>query len=149
MSQDAKTLYSGTFERSMDAKKRVAVPAPWLTREEGEVFYVIPHPSEGYLMVMPPSEFDRWEQRIQESSATAAEKRMAIRKFYSEAHTTTTDKQGRILLSDKHCDRAGITNEVIFAGGRSRFEIWSKRRYTDVDVSQSDAYRRVANTIGL
>jgi MraZ protein len=149
MSQDAKTLYSGTFERSMDAKKRVAVPAPWLTREEGEIFYVIPHPSEGYLMVMPPSEFDRWEQRIQESAASATEKRMAIRKFYSEAHTTTTDKQGRILLSEKHCDRGGITNEVIFAGGRSRFEIWSKRRYTDVDVGQSDAYRRVADTIGL
>jgi MraZ protein len=149
MSQDAKTLYSGTFERSMDAKKRVAVPAPWLTREEGEVFYVIPHPSEGYLMVMPPSEFDLWEQRIQESPSSAKEKRMAIRKFYSEAHTTTTDKQGRILLSDKHCDRAGITNEVIFAGGRSRFEIWSKRRYIDADVGQSDAYRRVADTIGL
>jgi MraZ protein len=149
MSQDAKTLYSGTFERSMDAKKRVAVPAPWLTREEGEIFYVTPHPSEGYLMVMPPSEFDRWEQRIQESEASATEKRMAIRKFYSEAHTTTTDKQGRILLSEKHCDRAGITNEVIFVGGRSRFEIWSKRRYTDVDVGQSDAYRRVADTIGL
>jgi MraZ protein len=149
MSQDAKTLYSGTFERSMDAKKRVAVPAPWLTQGEVEIFYVIPHPSEGYLMVMPSSEFDRWEQRIQESSASPTEKRMAIRKFYSEAHTTTTDKQGRILLSDKHCDRAGITNEVIFTGGRSRFEIWSKRRYTDVDVGQSDAYRRVADTIGL
>jgi MraZ protein len=149
MSQDAKTLYSGTFERSMDAKKRVAVPAPWLTEGEGEIFYVIPHPFEGYLMVMPPSEFDRWEQRIQESSATAAEKRMAIRKFYSEAHTTTTDKQGRILLSDKHCDRAGIKTEVIFAGGRSRFEIWSKPRYSDADVGQSDAYRRVADAIGL
>ena len=149
MSQDAKTLYSGTFERSMDAKKRVAVPALWLTRQEGEIFYVIPHPSEGYLMVMPPSEFDRWEQRIQESVASATEKRMAIRKFYSEAHTTTTDKQGRILLSDKHCDRAGITNEVIFAGGRSRFEIWSKPRYSDVAVGQSDVYRRVADTIGL
>ena len=38
-----------------------------------------------------------WEQRIQESPATAAEKRMAIRKFYSEAHTATADKQGRLL----------------------------------------------------
>ena len=100
-------------------------------------------------MVMPPSEFDRWEQRIQESPATAAEKRMAIRKFYSEAHTTTTDRQGRILLSDKHCERAGITGEVIFAGGRSRFEIWGKRRYADADVDQSDAYKRVADAIGL
>jgi MraZ protein len=108
MSQEAKTLYSGTFERSMDAKKRVAVPAPWLTRDEGETFHIIPHPAEGYLMVMPAAEFDRWEHRIQESQATPAEKRMAIRKFYSEAHTATTDRQGRILLSEKHCDRAGL-----------------------------------------
>ncbi|HEY5741723.1 MAG TPA: hypothetical protein VIS99_04215 [Terrimicrobiaceae bacterium] len=149
MSQDAKTLYSGTFERSMDAKKRVAVPAPWLHNDEGEVFHIIPHPAEGYLMVMPPSEFDRWEQRIQESAATSAEKRMAIRKFYSEAHTTTTDKQGRMVLSDKHCERAGITSEVVFAGGRSRFEIWSRERYAAVDVGHSDAYRRVAGAIGL
>ena len=46
MSQEAKTLYSGTFERSMDAKKRVAVPAPWLSKDEGEIFHVIPHPAE-------------------------------------------------------------------------------------------------------
>ena len=80
----------------MDAKKRVAVPAPWLSRGEGEPFHIIPHPTDGYLMVMPPAEFDRWEQRINDSQSNAAEKRMAIRKFYSEAHTGSADKQGRI-----------------------------------------------------
>jgi transcriptional regulator MraZ len=149
MSQEAKTLYSGTFERSMDAKKRVAVPAPWLTRDEGETFHIIPHPAEGYLMVMPAAEFDRWEQMIQESQATPAEKRMAIRKFYSEAHTATTDRQGRILLSEKHCDRAGLSGEVVFAGGRSRFEIWSRDRRAAVEAGHSEAYKRVADAIGL
>ena len=149
MSQEAKTLYSGTFERSMDAKKRVAVPAPWLTRDEGETFHIIPHPVGGYLMVMPAAEFDRWEQRIQESPAPAGEKRMAIRKFYSEAHTATTDKQGRILLSEKHCDRAGLSGEVVFAGGRSRFEIWSRERHTAMEAGHNEAYKRVADTIGL
>jgi MraZ protein len=149
MSQEATTLYSGTFERSMDAKKRVAVPAPWLSKDEGEIFHVIPHPAERYLMVMPLEEFDRWEQRIQESQATAAEKRMAIRKFYSEAHTATTDKQGRILLSDKHCERAELAGEVVFVGGRSRFEIWSRERYAAVDAGHSDAYKHVADAIGL
>jgi MraZ protein len=149
MSQEPQTLYSGTFERSMDAKKRVAVPAAWLSREEGEIFHIIPHPAEGYLMVMPPAEFDRWEQRIQESPTSAAEKRMAIRKFYSEAHTATTDKQGRILLTDKHCERAGISGEVVFAGGRSRFEIWSRERYAAVQAGHAEAYQRVADAIGL
>jgi len=149
MGQNATTLFSGTFERSVDAKKRVAVPASWVSQEEGEAFHVVPHPTEGYLMVMPTLEFDRWEQRIQESDLTPSEKRMAIRKFYSEAHTATTDKQGRILLTEKHCERAGLTNEAVFVGGRSRFEIWSKERYAAADAAGSDAYQRVADAIGL
>jgi MraZ protein len=149
MSQETKALYSGTFERSMDAKKRVAIPASWLTRDEGEIFHIIPHPSEGYLMVMPATEFDRWEQRIQESQATGTEKRMAIRKFYSEAHTATTDKQGRVLLSEKHCERAGLSGEVVFAGARSRFEIWSRERYAAAEAGHAEAYKRVAGAIGL
>jgi DNA-binding transcriptional regulator/RsmH inhibitor MraZ len=74
---------------------------------------------------------------------------MAIRKFYSEAHTATTDRQGRILLSEKHCDRAGLSGEVVFAGGRSRFEIWSRDRRAAVEAGHSEAYKRVADAIGL
>ena len=134
----------------MDAKKRVAVPASWLSGAEGEIFHIIPHPTEGYLMVMPPAEFDRWEQKIeQEPTLTPAEKRMAIRKFYSEAHSATTDKQGRILVAEKHCERAGLNGEVVFVGGRSRFEIWSKDRHSSSEAGQNEAYQRVAAAIGL
>ncbi len=149
MGQDTTTLYSGTFERSMDAKKRVAVPASWLSQGEGEVFHVIPHPTEGYLMVMPPAEFDRWEQRFQDAPLSAAEKRMAIRQFYSEAHAVTTDKQGRVVLNEKHCERAGLTGEIVFVGGRSRFEIWSASRHAEAQAGQADTYKRVADAIGL
>ena len=150
MGQDATTLFSGTFERSMDAKKRVAVPASWLSKDEGEIFHVIPHPSEGYLMVMPPEEFGRQEELFQSSpNASKGEKRQAIRKFYGEAHTTTTDRQGRILLTEKHCERAGLAGEIVFVGGRSRFEIWSKDRHAAAEASQTDAYKRVAEDIGL
>src|SRR4029079_4414550 len=129
MGQDATTRYSGSSERSVDAKKRVAVPAGWLSQSEGEAFFVSPHPVEGYLMVMPPAEFDRWEQQFKDSSLSAAEKRMAIRKFYSEAHAVSTDKQGRTLLREKHCGGAGLTSEIVFIGSGSRFEIWSRDRF--------------------
>jgi len=133
----------------MDAKKRVAVPSSWLSKEEGEIFHVIPHPKDGYLMVMPPEEFALWETRINESEMPATEKRMAVRKFYSEAHTASTDKQGRILLNEKHCERAGLTGEIVFAGARSRFELWSRERHLAADASQTEAYIRVAESIGL
>lgn len=133
----------------MDAKKRVAVPSSWLSQGEGEIFHVVPHPVEHYLMVMPPAEFDQWELRINASEMSPSDKRMAIRKFYSEAYTVTTDKQGRILLNEKHCERAGLTNEIVFAGARSRFELWSKDRHTAADAVQTEAYKRVAEAIGL
>ena len=100
-------------------------------------------------MVMPTAEFDRWEQRIQETSLPPAQKRMAIRKFYSEAHSVTTDKQGRILLNEKHCERAELTDEVVFVGGRSRFELWSRAKYAEVEASETQAYQEVAAAIGL
>lgn len=143
------TLYSGTFERSLDAKKRVAIPSAWIP-DEGQEFHVIPHPNDGYLMVMGREELARWEQRFQESpTLTPVQKRTAIRMFYGDAHAVTTDKQGRILLPEKHCERAGLNGEVIFIGAQSRFEIWSKDRYEANSQGNLDVYRGAADAIGL
>lgn len=133
----------------MDAKKRVAVPASWLSKDEGELFHVVPHPTDGYLMVMPPAEFAQQEQRFEAAPLDPIAKRMAIRKFYSEAHATTTDKQGRILLTEKHCERAGLVGDIVFVGGRSRFEIWNPERHVAADRDQTEAYQRVAAAVGL
>lgn len=149
MGQAEPALYAGYFERSMDVKKRVSVPAIWLTREEGEVFHVVPHPSSEFLMVMPPSEFNAWEQRILTSEATPVQKRMATRKFYSEARTVSTDRQGRILLPEYHCERTGLANDASLIGTGSRFEIWSRERYAAVDPEHNQAYQHVAEIIGL
>lgn len=142
-------LYAGTFERSLDAKKRVAIPAGWVSGE-GEEFHVVPHPKEGYLMVMGREELSRWEQRIQDSPAlTPAKKREAIRMFFGAAHAVTADKQGRILLPEKHCESAGLGGEVVFIGARSRFEIWSRDRYEAAASSSLAIYQEAAEAIGL
>jgi len=142
-------LYSGTFERSLDAKKRVAIPSAWVSGE-GEEFHVVPHPKEGYLMVMGRDELSRWEQRFQDSAnLNPAQKRMAIRKFFGEAHAISTDKQGRVLLPEKHCERAGLGGEVVFIGARSRFEIWAKDRHEANALASQTIYEEAAEAIGL
>lgn len=143
------TLYSGTFERSLDAKKRAAIPSAWISGE-GEEFHVIPHPNDGYLMVMGREELARWEQRFQESpTLTPVQKRTAIRMFYGDAHAVAADKQGRILLPEKHCERAGLGGDVVFIGAQSRFEIWSKDRHEANSQGNLDVYRGAADAIGL
>ncbi|MEI6279397.1 MAG: division/cell wall cluster transcriptional repressor MraZ [Verrucomicrobiae bacterium] len=142
-------LYAGTFSRSLDAKKRVAIPSAWVSGE-GEEFHVVPHPNDGQLMVMGREELARWEQRFLDSpTLSPARKRIAIRMFYGEAHVVTTDKQGRIVLPEKHCERAGLGGEVVFVGARSRFEIWSKERHEAGASENFTTYQQAAEEAGL
>ena len=88
-------------------------------------------------------------QRIMASGATAQEKRQAIRRFFSEAHKVTTDKQGRILVPETHAAAADLKAEVVIVGAGRRFEIWSKERHESDVSANTGIYQRVAVEIGL
>jgi MraZ protein len=140
--------YAGTFERSMDVKNRVTIPAAWLNGGP-DAFHAIPGPTGDCLIVMPPEEFDSIESRIEQSGAPAPERRKAIRQFYSQARSISADSNGRILLPDDHCDSVKLKGEVVLVGGRSRFEIWNAKRWAAVSAEESPSYRQVAELIGL
>jgi len=142
-------LYSGKFPRSLDVKKRVAIPSAWVSGE-GEEFHVVPHPNEGQLMVMGREELSSYKKLFQDlTTMTQAEKKVAIREFYGEAHAVATDRQGRIVLPEKHCERAGLGGEVVFIGVGSHFEIWPKERYEETQPSRLATFQRAAEEIGL
>lgn len=140
--------YAGTFERSMDAKNRVTIPAAWLSGGPDE-FHAIPGPSGDCLIVMPPEEFDSIESRIEQSGEPAPKRRMAIRQFYGQARAVSADSNGRILLPEEQCDSVKLKGDVVLVGGRSRFEIWNAKRWDDVSAEESASYRQVAELIGL
>jgi MraZ protein len=140
--------YAGTFERSMDAKNRVTVPAAWLEGGSHD-FHAIPHPAGNFLMVMPPEEFDSIETSIKQSGIPSDMQRKAIRQFYSQARAVAADGNGRILLPEEQCESLGLEGEVVLVGGRSRFEIWNAKRWAKVSAEESAAYLQVAGMIGL
>ncbi len=140
--------YAGTFERSMDSKKRVTIPAAWLNSEVVG-FHAIPAPSGEYLMIMPPHEFDAWEERIRASGLPQDVQRKAIRQFYSQARAVSADSNGRILLPEEQCETLMLEGEVVLVGGRSRFEIWNTKRWAAVSAEENNSYRQVAELIGL
>ena len=140
--------YAGTFERSMDAKNRVTIPAAWLNGGPDE-FHAIPHPSGDFLMVMPPEEFDSVETSIRQSGVPSDMQRKAIRQFYSQARSVSADSNGRILLPEEQCSALNLQGEVVLVGGRSRFEIWNAARWAKVSAEESASYTKVAEMIGL
>ena len=143
------TIFSGTFERSLDVKKRVAVPSVWVSGE-GDEFHVVPHPTERLLMMMRVEELAKWEQRFQDSTRlTPQQKRAAIRAFYASARAVTADKQGRILLSESHCAWAQLGGEVVFVGSPGRIEIWSVENFTANEPASHSALQAAAEDVGL
>lgn len=141
-------IYAGTFERVMDGKHRVTIPAAWLAQGVSD-FHAIPNPSEECLIVMPPHEFQTIEEKIDQSGAAPAERRKAIRQFYSRARAISADAQGRILFSEEQCTPLQLKGEVVLVGGRSRFEIWNAKRWHAVATQEHDSFCHIANLIGL
>lgn len=142
------TVYSGTFERSLDLKNRVTIPSRWLLGEEQE-FQVVPKPNEPYLLALPPQEFAAMEGRIEALPISEAEKRRSIRMFYAAARPVTVDKQGRILLPEEMVTRASLGNEVVLVGSKSRFEIWQRQRWNEVEANTQPDFVNLADRIGL
>lgn len=143
------TTYSGTFPRSLDAKKRVAIPSAWVSGE-GDEFHVAPHPNERMLMIMREEELGKWAQRFQESTKlTPQQKRGAIRAFYASARAVSTDKQGRILLPESHCEWAQLGGEVVFLGSHDRIEIWSTENFQATEAANRSALQAAAEESGL
>lgn len=141
-------VYAGTFERAMDGKHRVTIPAAWLGKGVNE-FHAIPNPVEACLIVMPAEEFNAIEERIHQSGAAPAERRKAIRQFYSQARAVSADAQGRILFSEEQCQILQLRSEVVLVGGRSRFEIWNAARWKAISKDEHDSFRNIASLIGL
>ena len=132
----------------MDAKNRVTVPAAWLN-EGSDEFHAIPSTAGDCIMVMPPGEFDAWEDRIKQSGLPADIQRKAIRQFYGRARAVSADSQGRILLPEDQCEALKLKGEIVLVGGRSRFEIWNAKRWAAVSAEETTAYHQVAEMIGL
>lgn len=101
-------------------------------------------------MILPPHEFDRVKSDVEGNAAISpADRRRFIRRFYSLAQIVAVDKQGRILLPEEYCRRLGLDGEVVLIGSHSRMEIWNTQRWAEATAAEDEAFRRVAEEVGL
>ena len=101
-------------------------------------------------MIMREEELGKWEQKFQESAKlNPQQKRLAIRAFYASARAVSTDKQGRILRPEAHCEWAQLDGDVVFIGSPGRMEIWSVQNYQANEPADRAALQAAADESGL
>jgi len=119
---------TGTFERTIDDKFRLAIPKPlkdgFSVRDAGEL-YLAPG-NEGCLSVYSQEGFDEFAKRVASASPGRATVRSFLRLFYSKAERVVLDKQSRIRIPDRLMAHASLQREVVVLGVHDHAEIWDK-----------------------
>ena len=140
--------FSGTYRHAMDAKHRVTIPSRWRHGEQDQ-FYLMPSPTNNYLYALPPVEFQKVNEKLNnDPRISASDRRQFARYYFSRALHCVIDRQGRLLLPDEFCRLASLEGDVLLVGTFDRFEIWAPDRWERAAVDESSTFQQVANLIG-
>jgi MraZ protein len=146
---NSQIIFAGDFQHVMDAKNRITIPARW-RRSEIDEFYTVPSPRGEFLRVIPPEQMKRISEEVRNNQAISPRDRAIFeRGFYSRANHVVTDRQGRILLSEEHCEQAQLSNEVILVGVDRWFEIWNPERWKATLATETATYEQISGLVGL
>lgn len=122
----------GEFRHTIDAKKRLALPAKF-RKELGETV-IITRGLDNCLVIYPEREWEIMSDKLGKLPASQVEARGFARIMLAGAMAGDMDKLGRILVPDYLKNYANLTKNVVICGLYNRLEIW--------DAESWDVYRK-------
>lgn len=139
-------LLTGTFERSIDQKLRVALPKQLrevLAPSSDTPLFVAPG-TDGSLSVHHEGSLDRLAAQLAEVSPAARDARAFRRLFYAQTQRVELDRQGRIRISAELAALAGLEREAVFIGAGDYVELWDKGRWQAYLTKKQASYDDLA-----
>lgn len=124
---------TGTYERNLDEKYRLAVPKR-LREQFGDPdlasLYVAPG-TETSLTLYTPAAFDELATKLAARSTNRIEVRNYLRLFYARAEKVPLDAQGRIRLPERLVEFARLRKDIVLLGVHDHCEIWDKQLWDE------------------
>lgn len=140
-------LLTGTFERNVDEKLRLALPKPVRESVAGEpnptVLYAAPG-TDGSLALYPERSFEALAEKLSNASPNAAGVRSYSRLFFARAQRIEIDKSGRVRIPKELADLAGINKAVVLVGVRDHIELWDKQHWDGYLEENEPIYDQIA-----
>jgi len=122
---------TGTFERTLDEKHRLAVPKrlrEQLGGEDCKALFIAPG-TDGSLALYAPHMFENHAEQLALKSSNRVEFKNYLRLFYARAERVELDSQSRIRLPERLVQLAGLTRNVMLLGVHDHVEIWDQERW--------------------
>ena len=119
--------FVGRYDRTLDAKGRVILPARLRAFFESSG-YLAPH-EDGCIALWTEGEFRTEADRQHEHEGEGREARQEVREWFSHVSRVELDGQGRMEIPVDLRHHAELDADVLFVGVHDRVELWSRRRW--------------------
>ena len=126
-------LFVGAFERQLDDKGRLALPATFRNRL-GEHCYLAKG-QDKCVTVVPSETFEAEAADLAARVRNGEVPRNQLRALASSAILVSLDKQGRVNIDEQLREYAGLLagEAVTVAGSFDRLELWAPERFSAVN----------------
>lgn len=138
--------FVGSYTHSLDAKKRVFIPAKF--REDlGEVFYIT-RKFDTYLSMYTEDEWAAYLEKIEKLPESVAAE---VQEFIlGGAQKCTTDASGRVIIDDRLLKHASINKNVVFVGAGRQIRVWAEELWSERESTRDfTKMREVLKEYGL
>jgi len=125
---DKIVMLIGEYEHTIDAKKRLAIPAKF--RRFFNQGAVITRGIDNCLVLYPLKEWESMASKLGKLPASQIEARGFARVMLAGAMAVQFDKLGRILIPDYLKKYAFLKKNAVIIGLYNRLEIWSGEKWT-------------------
>lgn len=140
--------FVGSYTHSMDAKKRVFIPAKF--RDElGKEFYIT-RKFDAYLSIYTAEDWEAYVDKICKLPEADADEVQDF--FLGAAQKCIPDASGRIILDDRLMEHAkiGKNENMVFVGAGKQIRIWSEKLWNERESGRNyDKIRDIMRQYGL
>lgn len=139
-------LLTGTHFRTLDDKKRLALPKR-IREQLGEkpALFIAPGQDQ-CLWLYDQDRLEKLAEKLDQAPATDAEARVFRRLLYAQMEALDVDGQGRILVPERLLQFAGLTHEAALIGVRDHLEIWDAARWREFLTQHGPRFDQVAES---
>jgi MraZ protein len=136
---------TGTFQRSLDDKQRLALPKPLrdeLAAGDERAMFLAPE-TEQSLSLFSADVFSRRAQRLEQDAANQGRVKNYLRLYYSQAEQVELDGQGRIRVPERLLKFAGLKQDIVLLGVNDHVEIWDQQQWEAFLAQHGPAFDRL------
>jgi MraZ protein len=139
-------MFIGEYRHTIDAKKRLAVPAKF--RKELGSGAVITRGLDNSLVLYPHQEWLTMADKLGNLPASQMEARSFARVMLAGAMEVEFDQLGRILVPDYLKNYAMLKKDVVITGLYNRLEIWDAERWAEFKEKTEKQVGDIASKLG-